>query len=526
MKEVYLEGVNAKIAKLLTLLDRNLYSKTYGCFDRNFWHYKIKDFPSGMSQEFTLALALVHSTDYPGNVYYRNEVLRGHILGAIRYTACSSRPDGSTDDYFPYERALGAAVFSLYAVTESYLLLRIEDPEFVKFFKHRASWIMNNEESGRLSNHYAIAALALHNTFLITKEEVFKRAVEKKIEEVVSWQDEEGWYQEYEGCDVGYLSVTIDFLAQYYQKTKQGSVLRSLEKAVDFFAEVQHPDGSAGGEYASRSTYLFHPNGFEVLAPVNEKAARIASSYLGAKQKGLIPDPDDDYIVGHGLISALNSYRNWKDRNTSQMNEKKGPAFTKHYPHSKLYIFKNKEQWGIFNLAKGGVGKIFKKGELVYNDSGVIVRLRGGRLGVSSRIDPASEIHVASSGFTVGKNLMSFKQQYATPFIFLIFRKFLFFFGPFAWSSRLLRAYLQKKMIVGKKPLTSLYRREVTVREAEVEIRTTVENASKVREAMLTTDLVPIYIAVSECFQKDMLKAPWKRLESVSGKLFRREILK
>ena len=47
--------------KILTLQDRNAHSPTYGCFDRNFWHYKIIDFPSGMAAEFVwpLALALV-----------------------------------------------------------------------------------------------------------------------------------------------------------------------------------------------------------------------------------------------------------------------------------------------------------------------------------------------------------------------------------------------------------------------------------------------------------------------------------
>ena len=37
----------ADIPKILTLQDRNPHSPTYGCFDRNYWHYKIIDFPRG-----------------------------------------------------------------------------------------------------------------------------------------------------------------------------------------------------------------------------------------------------------------------------------------------------------------------------------------------------------------------------------------------------------------------------------------------------------------------------------------------
>ena len=56
-KDLFVREALAQIPKILTLLDRNPHSPTYGCFDRNFWHYKIIYFPSGMSQEFVYPLA-------------------------------------------------------------------------------------------------------------------------------------------------------------------------------------------------------------------------------------------------------------------------------------------------------------------------------------------------------------------------------------------------------------------------------------------------------------------------------------
>jgi len=41
--EIYYRGASAN-SQTLTLLDRNPHSPTYGCFDRNFWRYKIIDF--------------------------------------------------------------------------------------------------------------------------------------------------------------------------------------------------------------------------------------------------------------------------------------------------------------------------------------------------------------------------------------------------------------------------------------------------------------------------------------------------
>ena len=45
-RDLFAQEALKQIPKLLTLLDRNPHSPTYGCFDRNFWHYKIIDFPS------------------------------------------------------------------------------------------------------------------------------------------------------------------------------------------------------------------------------------------------------------------------------------------------------------------------------------------------------------------------------------------------------------------------------------------------------------------------------------------------
>ena len=65
MRDLFAQEALAQIPKILTLLDRNIHSPTYGCFDRNFWHYKIIDFPSGMAQEFVLPLTLAYNLKIP-----------------------------------------------------------------------------------------------------------------------------------------------------------------------------------------------------------------------------------------------------------------------------------------------------------------------------------------------------------------------------------------------------------------------------------------------------------------------------
>ncbi len=107
-KEIFAREALAQIPKILTLLDRNPHSSTYGCFDRNFWHYKIIDFPSGMAQEFIWPLALAYETDVANNPFYKQPAIKEWVKAGILFASRSAHKDGSCDDYFPYEGAVGA----------------------------------------------------------------------------------------------------------------------------------------------------------------------------------------------------------------------------------------------------------------------------------------------------------------------------------------------------------------------------------------------------------------------------------
>ena len=101
MRDRYVELALPYIPRLLHLVDQNPYSRTYGCLDRAFWHYRTMDFPCGMSQEMVLPLALVYANEYPGNRYHGVQRMREIAEAAVRYMAKSSHADGTCDDYFP-----------------------------------------------------------------------------------------------------------------------------------------------------------------------------------------------------------------------------------------------------------------------------------------------------------------------------------------------------------------------------------------------------------------------------------------
>ena len=201
-RRLYAELALPYIPHLTQLVDKNPYSPTYGCFDREYWHYRTLDFPCGMNQEFVLPFAQLYLNPLPGNKYHGWERLREIAVAGINYAITGSHPDGTCDDYYPFEQAMGALVFSTYACTEAYLLLGLKDERMLAFFRKRGDHLIAQNETGQLSNHQAFAALAAYNIFLVTGDEKYRRLSDERKRLTLSWQNkDEGWFQEYEGAD-------------------------------------------------------------------------------------------------------------------------------------------------------------------------------------------------------------------------------------------------------------------------------------------------------------------------------------
>ncbi|MEE9603599.1 MAG: hypothetical protein V3V75_09855, partial [Thermoguttaceae bacterium] len=301
LRTLYATTAMADVPRLLGAIDRNPYRRTYGCLDRQFWHYRTAAFPSEMYQEGALPLALVYATMLPGNRWYGNPRVRQLAIAAIRFAAESSHADGSCDDYYPFERAFGAAVFSLQATARAYQILELDDPKLLKWFKRRADWIAGHGESGKLANHQALAALGLLRVAQITGLDSYRRAAQQSIGTLLDWQSDEGWFEEYGGADPGYHTLTIDCLAKYAKLSGDTTLDEPLRKAVDFARWFLHPDGSYAGEYGSRGTFHFYPHGMELLAADNPYAVELADGFLQGLAAGKSASFGDDRMFIHRL---------------------------------------------------------------------------------------------------------------------------------------------------------------------------------------------------------------------------------
>ena len=127
----------------------------------------------------------------------------------------------------------------------------------------------------------------------------------------LDWQSKEGWFQEYEGCDPGYHTLTIFCLAKIYQLKPDVRLKEAITKAVEFAGHFIHPDGSYGGEYASRNTYNFFPHGFELAGRWLPDALRINDCFLQGLAAGLAASHSDDHIIGHHTWNYLLAWRDF-----------------------------------------------------------------------------------------------------------------------------------------------------------------------------------------------------------------------
>lgn len=445
----------AEIPKLLTLQDRTPSSPTYGCFDRAYWHYRMMDFPCGMSQEFVLPLALAWALPMPDNPYHRQPAVRDWVEAGIRYAARSAHPDGSCDDYYPFERAAGAAAFSLLAAIDAARVVGVaEDPEIAAFLHRRARWLADHRESGRLSNHEALIVAALAR--LAPGAPAFEAALRERAARLLSWQHAEGWFDEYGGADPGYLSLTVGLLADVDRLRPDLGLRAPCGRAIDFLCAMAHPDGTIGGEYTSRATRNFFPHGLEIAAAWHPRAAALNALLLRPLAEGRAPCFADDHIVGHHLWSWMLAWRDWRDGERAALPLAEGRA---RFDGARLLVEAAEGTRLYCGWSRGGAFKLFAGERLLASDTGPSLVTRGGRVAVTHLDAPDAAPALTEDALVVEGRMAWAKSARLTPARSIVLRSVMLTLGRFFPDT--VRRLLQRVLVTGRKDAPFRYRREL-----------------------------------------------------------------
>lgn len=442
-----------QLPKLLMLQDRSPTSPTYGCFDRGYWHMRTADFPSGITQTFLLPLALAYSLPIPGSPYYQQEQLRRWAIAGVRFAARSAHSDGSCDDYYPFERASGAAAFSLFACLEAAAIFGLwDDPAIAPFLAKRARWLARHEESGRLSNHEALIIACLARMAEKYGGE-WHGLMEARAARLRTWQSPEGWFDEYGGMDPGYLTLTIAMLADADRRFPALSLRAPIGAAIGFLAHCIAPDGSLGGEWTSRATVNFFPHGLEMAGGWDPLALQIADCGYRRFASAAQPCHADDRIGGHHVWSQLLAWREWQPVRPAPLAFAPG---LHDFADAKLRVQQRGALRLICGWSRGGAFRLFDGEKLLRADTGPSLRLRDGRVAIAN-LDGARAAVREDDRLVIEAPLAYAKSALLTPFKSIVLRALMLTAGRF--FPDLVRRALQALLVTGRQDAPFQFRR-------------------------------------------------------------------
>ncbi|MEB3231693.1 MAG: hypothetical protein VKJ64_11840, partial [Leptolyngbyaceae bacterium] len=429
----------------------------------------------------------------------------------------------------------------LLACVESYTLLQLDRPDFRQFFQRRADWLAHHQESGRLSNHQALIVLCLELLARLLKTNRWDAAKAQRLEQVLSWQDSEGWFQEYEGCDPGYHTLTVSCLAWVYALTQaqlphstlntQHSTLKeAIAKAIHLAQHFVHPDGSYGGEYTSRNTYNFFPYGFELAGQWFPEALAINDRFL----KGLAAQKEacyaDDHIIGHHTWNYLLA---WRDFVAARPPLRPRTPERIWLPNARILIDRREHTELYLALNKGGVFKLFEGDRLLCSDTQFSLQVQSGNKlkNAVGHLVGSYEMQVERDRILIQGNLGWAKQKQMTPLNLLILRAVMFTVGRF--FPNLIRSLLQKVLITGKKPAPFRFVRQFQWQPGDnqgngywqLTDELHAQSWQKVTAAGIGCDQTSIYVVMSRTFQSGQLQ-PWLDLTDTVKHLPDGEVLR
>lgn len=267
--------IESQLARVLTQMDRDPDSPTFGCFDRNYWHYKIRDFPSSILQQGLFTLEAVRRGDlaYPLD----GGTLDRWCQGAVQAFCRQIDSRGGVDEYYPFEHSFPAAAFGLYAIAHTLYHWHSSAPHLLAAvdwepLRRLASHLVQRVEQEAVNQQAAgLAALALASQ--LEPLSAATRGMGAIADRLFQSQHPEGWFNEYGGPDFGYLTVTLDALADYHDATGDDRALAAADRAITFLAQLVGADGCLPSTLNCRNTDYVVPYGLVRFAAHNPLAS-------------------------------------------------------------------------------------------------------------------------------------------------------------------------------------------------------------------------------------------------------------
>lgn len=478
-KDVYRGVVLNSIPKLLTLLDRDASSITYGSFDRQHWAWANKDFANADFQRGAYILAVLYKENFSENKYYNNKQLLQWIFAGLDYWIKIQHKNGSFDQWYPWESSVGTTGFTLCSLSEAFLVIQekipsIQKERLLKAFDKTADFLCRQREThGFISNHLSGTSLALLNVSSILNESKYIKQSNKLLQQILRAQSSEGWYCEYNSADPGYETLGIVYLARYWKKTQDTQLLQSLKRALDYLTYFVHPDGTIGGEYGSRSTELYYPSGIESLSFSLPQAEYIADKITAGIKNNRVLSPLTSDVFN--FVPLLSSYLDAYVISRSNTKKVKGQIeFNdfKYFDKSKIAVWSNDKIKLIVGFAKGGVIRCYENGgKLLYGDCGYIAHLETGAKISSQFLNYDNGCQVTGNSCRLERYFSYAPEYRMTPIAYILLRIFSLTLGRYSRIGNWAKNLLANRLIRYKKQIPIKIIRTIQISDTTLTIK-------------------------------------------------------
>ena len=500
----YLIEIKANLPRILSLIDRDKTSSSYGMGDRYHWAWGLIDFGNGTFQGVAHGLARLWKNDlWPYSS--SNEVFFERIDSLFEGAKSLTNSSGSLEEAFPNEGSYcvtALVAFDLLCALE--LLSGDIDTEKYQEWKSVVEPMIQyllaaDETHAMISNHLATAVAALMLWDQLEKDKYAEEKALFLLERILSNQSSEGWFDEYNGADPGYQTLCTYYLAFIHLYRPDWNLEEPLERSIDFLWHFAHPDGSFGGLYGSRCTRFYIPAGILALSQKNKKACALSSFMTESILKKTVITLST--IDEPNLIPVFNSYcwaaaladSQYTDEHIPLLPSLSKDPFFLYFDKAGICVDRGADYYTIINTDKGGVIYHFPEGSSSIIDAGVVVKKKNKHFGSpqsGSRVnisDNKKSIEIISSIGPMPKSRPG-------PWQFLILRVC----SVTVFKSFLIREWVKKslvKFLIGEKrawPINNIRKIELS-KSLKFEDKTLVTNGFRVIKHI--TNFVPIHMA-------------------------------
>ncbi|OHD69352.1 MAG: hypothetical protein A2W19_05430 [Spirochaetes bacterium RBG_16_49_21] len=490
--DLYSDTVACEFGHILSWLDRNSASGTYGCFDRRYWSWRIGDMPNASLQYglYPLSLAWKYSR---ASAYKKNTNLLEWIEAAIRFTIRIQNKNGSFDQFFPKEQSVGTTYYLLSAMINARELLADSiNAELLSQFDDTISLSSDfiskhDEQYAIISNHIALFAYVNLKLGRLRNDRGFESRALEQLKLIFHHQSNEGWFLEYNGADPGYQTQCIYYLAECFRITGDERILDRIRKSIEeFLLYFFHPDGSFGGVYGSRNTEIIYPAGFEMIRDRIPCCGDISGFiHEGIRKKTIVmPDSLDDenlirlstnYMVAALYAGASKPCK--RDKQQMPFEKKVDKCFSE----AGLRVRSNERYYSIVNFRKGGVYKVFdkKKKILIGEDSGYFFATSRGVL--TNQMLDDSETIMDDAGISLKSFFYRTLDEVPTPLITVAIRILSLTFFRFLAMVDLFRLLLVRKAFTGKKKYGICLERKVSYHDKGIVVKDEIRKDARMR---------------------------------------------